>query len=441
MIAEGTPPRTVYRSTTPRPYTRWNFYLLLGCLALLIATAAGVLLLAAGLIEPPARRGHTSRGAGDGEMRRELAGRLLSVGLVPQAIEQYRLYLSENDLPATTAADVAFTIGKLYADQGKYEDALSWLYQVEMLDPKTPHKDEVGSKIVLCLERLGKFSAAGYTLDARTSPQKSDKKEFKGSKAVATIGSDTITLEELDRAVDALPDWMREELKEPAKKEEFLKQYVAEELLFRKAKRLEYDKDPQVRTQAEMALRHIMIQKVLEKEVKDKVALKDDDISLYYKAHQDRYSEKEAVKVRLLKAADKDKAAVVSGLAKGRPLEELIRQYSIDERTKDKGGAYPGWVEKGSDPFGTGNPEALWEALSRCKRSEVTAPVKAEGGWYFFEILERRSERTPPFEEVKDRVKQDLYRERIEKAYQDLIQETLQASDVQLFPEHLKKSQ
>ena len=75
-----------------------------------------------------------------------------------------------------------------------------------------------------------------------------DRDEVKGTEVVARIGQDPITLRELDEAIDTLPAWMRETLQDSARKEAFLQQYVAEELLVRKAKKLEMDKDPQVRS-------------------------------------------------------------------------------------------------------------------------------------------------------------------------------------------------
>jgi len=55
-------------------------------------------------------------------------------------------------------------------------------------------------------------------------------------------------------------------------------------------------------------------------------------------------------------------------------------------------------------------------------------------------VIDRRPERQLAFEEVKDRVKQNLYQEKIEKAYQELIQGALQGSEVQLLPENLQNT-
>ena len=286
---------TVERFTDKRPaYVRRNFYLLCACLTILVFLAAG--LVAMLFLGDRASSGAGTQGV-RGEGRRDLAGKLLSAGLKGKAIEQYELYLAEADLASDRRAKITYTLGTLCMEEGDYEDALSWLYQVEMLDPKTELAPEVGSKIVACLERLGRFAQAQYSLDARSSLDKAGRDEFKGDEVVARVGNDVITLGELDEAIDALPEWMRSAVEDPAQKRAFLEQYVAEELIYQKAKRLELDKDPSVRKQAERATRQLMIQKVLEDEIKAKVKISDDDVDLYYRAHADRYGEKEAFKI------------------------------------------------------------------------------------------------------------------------------------------------
>lgn len=132
-----------------------------------------------------------------------------------------------------------FTLGKLYLEEGNYEKALSWLYRVEMIDPDTSLKSEVGSKIVHCLETLGKFHAAEYALEARSSLQENREEELKGGKVVAEIGNRKITLREVDEALDELPPWTKEQFKGSEKKVEFMRKYVADELFYRKAKKPE----------------------------------------------------------------------------------------------------------------------------------------------------------------------------------------------------------
>jgi len=415
-------------------YLKRNFYLLCACLTILV-------FLAAGLVALLLRGDRASSVAGTqgvcGEGRRELAGKLLSAGLKGKAIEQYELYLAEADLAADRRAKIAYTLGTLYMEEGDYEDALSWLYQVEMLDPKTKLAPEAGSKIVACLERLGRFAQAQYSLDARSGLDKDDRDEFKGDQVVARIGNDVITMGELDEAIEAMPEWMRSAARDPAQKRAFLEQYVAEELIHQKAKRLELDKDPSVRRQAERAMRQLMIQKVLEDEIKAKVKISDDDVELYYRAHRLRYSEKEAFKIRMIKLGEDDLQGLQQSLAEGKAFSELARTQSLDEATRANGGEIADWIEEGLDPTGMGDPNRLWLALANHGEGDVTEPIRVNGECYIFQITSHRPPRPFSLEEAKKQVEADLTRERVEKAYKELVQQALQASDVKLFPERI----
>lgn len=428
---------TVERFTDKRPaYVRRNFYLLCACLTILVFLAAG--LVAMLFLGDRASSGAGTQGV-RGEGRRDLAGKLLSAGLKGKAIEQYELYLAEADLASDRRAKITYTLGTLCIEEGDYEDALSWLYQVEMLDPKTELAPEVGSKIVACLERLGRFAQAQYSLDARSSLDKAGRDEFKGDEVVARVGNDVITLGELDEAIDALPEWMRSAVEDPAQKRAFLEQYVAEELIFQKAKRLELDKDPSVRKQAERATRQLMIQKVLEDEIKAKVKISDDDVDLYYRAHADRYGEKEAFKIRMMKVDADQLQGVRQALADGEAFAGLAKTYSLDEATRANGGEVGDWIEEGLDPTGMGDPNRLWQALANQGEGDVTEPIKVNGETYLFQITSHRPPRPFSLEEAKKQVEADLTRERVEKAYKELVQQALKASEVKLFPERIRK--
>ncbi len=416
-------------------YVRRNFYLLCACLTILVFLAAGLVPML--FLDDRASSGAGTQGV-YGEGRRDLAGKLLSAGLKGKAIEQYALYLAEADLPADRRAKISYTLGTLSMEEGDYEDALSWLYQVEMLDPKTELAPEVGSKIVACLERLGRFAQAQYSLDARSSLDKAGRDEFRGDQVVARVGNDVITMGELDEAIDALPEWMRSALEDPAQKEAFLEQYVAEELIHRKAKRLELDKDPSVRKQAERAMRQLMIQKVLEDEIKAKVKISDDDMELYYQAHPDRYGEKEAFQIRMMKVDADRLQEVRQSLADGEEFSGLARTHSLDEATRANGGKVRDWIEEGLDPTGMGDPNRLWQALANHGEGDVTEPIRVDGETYIFQITSRRPPRPFSLEEATKQVEADLTRERVEKAYKELIQQALQASEVKLFPERIR---
>jgi len=382
----------------------------------------------------------TGNPAVSGELRRDLGGKLLGAGLPGQAVEQYRLYLMQTNLPPERRANMSYTIGKLLMEQGRYEEALSWLFQVEMLDPKSEMGPEAGSKIVACLERLGRYAQAQYNLDARSSLDRQDRDEVKGTEVVARIGQDPITLRELDEAIDTLPAWMRETLQDSARKEAFLQQYVAEELLVRKAKKLEMDKDPQVRKMADMAFRQLLAQKVLESEIQEQVHLTGEDVERYFQANRERYGEKEAFKVRMIQVPRERIPEIRASLDKGDSFPDLAREVSIHPSGREQGGRIDEWIEEGMDPTGMGDPGALWEALSSRREGEIVGPLTSGENGFLLQVESRRPPRNPGLEEIRRQVEQDLYRERVETATQELVQQALQVSDVKLFPEVFGKA-
>jgi len=218
-----------------------------------------------------------------GALYRELANKLKSVGITEEAARQYENYFNAAQTDKRTRANIAYTLGKLYMEEENYEKALSWFYRVDIIDPGTPLKSEVGSKIVHCLETLERFHAAEYALEARSSLQENQGEETKGNKIVAEIGNNKITLRDVDEAIDELPPWMKEQFKGKEKKVEFMKKYVADELFYRKAKKLEYDKDGELRKKSAQFTKQLMINKILEEEIKDKIAIEESDLKNYFK--------------------------------------------------------------------------------------------------------------------------------------------------------------
>ena len=75
----------------------------------------------------------------------------------------------------------------------------------------------------------------------------------------------------------------------PQQRGELLKKYVADELLWRKAVKLEYDKDPQVRRSYEALLKQLAISKFVEQEVVTQIEVDPADLQNFFEANRARY--------------------------------------------------------------------------------------------------------------------------------------------------------
>ncbi|MFC1592365.1 peptidyl-prolyl cis-trans isomerase [Thermodesulfobacteriota bacterium] len=381
------------------------------------------------------RPGGAGPAAWSPEDQRSLAGKLKGAGLTLEAVREYEAYINTAALDKKTLASLSYSIGKMYLDAGKYERALAWLY-VEIADPQTKLKAEVGSKIVHCLERTGKFNAAEYALNKRAAREQPQRAE--GSVVVAEVSGEKIYREDVNEALDALPEWMRTQFDGDAKKAEFLKKYVADELFRRKAVKLEYDQDPEVRRRLAQVEKELLVNKVLEDELKDTITMAPEDLQNYFEAHKSEYARKEAVRLRLIKAGMQEIADnVIKTLAGGKDFSELAREISLDNATAEKGGAFKRWVRKGMDDLGIGNVEVVSRALFAARKGEVTPAVEAGGYYYIFKIDEHRPAKMRPFEEVAERVKNDYYMQKVQRSYQGLLEQVLKSAEVKLYPEKM----
>lgn len=367
---------------------------------------------------------------------RELANKLKSVGIAEEAVKQYENYFNTARIDKRTRSNLAYTMGKLYMEESNYEKALSWLYRVDMIDPDTPLKSEVGAKIVNCLETLGKFHAAEYALEARSSLQKNREEELKGGKVVAEIGSRKITLREVDEALDELPPWMKEQFKGKEKKVEFLKKYVADELFYRKAKKLEYGKDGEIRKKTADFMKQLMINKILEEEIRNKIAIEEDDLKNYFKANRDRYKERAQARIRLIKAGMEEIAQnIIKELKKGKDFAELAKDVSLDEESAKRGGEWEGWITEGKDDLGVGNIDEVSKAIFATSPGNISPIVKAGNYCYIFKIEKKKPERMRDYKEVREWVNNDYMNHKMKIAYQNLLKQVLTSSEVKLYPQ------
>jgi len=129
---------------------------------------------------------------------------------------------------------------------------------------------------------------------------------------------------------------------------------------------------------------------------------------------------------------------VLKALDRGEDFSTLAGKYSLDEATREQGGEVRDWIEEGLDPTGMGDPTRLWQALANHHEGKVTEPLQVAGEFYVFQILSRRPPRARSLEEARNQVEADLTRERVERSYQELIRQALQASEVKLFPEKIQ---
>ena len=408
--------------------------LLLGVIALcLFAVAIGLILRNSHLIQN--RSIHES--SWNAAQMREYANKLKADGLIEQSVKAYEEYARGGGIAKDTRSNIYFSIGEMLMKANKFEDALAYFYKAEIADPTTGLKQEIGTNIVTCLEKSNRALDAEYQMESRTllSGEKGTKKP--SGEVVAKIKNREITMNEINSALEELPPWTKEAYtKDEAKKLDFVKTYVANELFYEKGVKLGINKDPEIREKVRLIEKEMVIQKVLEREVFSKIKSEEDDLRNYYEVHKDRYTEKPAIKFRyILTSSQEDAEGIVKQIESGASFEELAKQHSIDETTKDEEGAVSGWVyETGYIP-GVGTDKELTKKLFEFSADEKPHIISTEKGFYVAEVTDKKEERVKSFDEVRQKVEFAYRQDKSQKGVQKFMNDILAVKDVVIYSE------
>jgi len=218
--------------------------------------------------------------------QRMLATKLKTEGLTDEAVAAFEDYVDRYPVDNAERANVYFALGQMRYGQARYSDALAYFYRVEIADPETPLKKELGVQIVSCLERLGRTIDASYALAARTSLRAQTNAASPRGAVVATVGSREISLGDLADELQKLPPAAQEQMNRPERIQQFLRDYVAARLMADKGRRLGLADDPAIRRQVDDIETSLIIDRVVNDELRARVTIDPADVKLYYEARK-----------------------------------------------------------------------------------------------------------------------------------------------------------
>ena len=155
---------------------------------------------------------------------------------------------------------------------------------------------------------------------------------------IAVMGKRKITTGDLAFEINQLPPYVKTQLQDKQKKVDFLKSFIATELLYDTAKRKGLDRDKEVIEATYQAKKNIMVQKLLQELISNEVNVKEEDIELYYKANSRNYAEKDSAgKVVAARPLEAVKTQVMQDLIQERQqkayerlFERMIRAESVE---------------------------------------------------------------------------------------------------------------
>jgi len=375
--------------------------------------------------EMPARPAAAAR-----SVEREAVNQLKGKRLYGEAARVYEEYLAKTALPEGEFAKAAFELGEIYVELGQYERAIGWFYKAQAAGLEEALQPRLGSDIVKCFESLGRTETAQAELSQRAAIRPSA-----ANPVVAKIGDRQITMDEFNAEIDKLArevPGLRAQLQSPEQKLQFLRQYVFKELLCEKAKRLGLDKDPSVTARLAEIEKQVIFERILEREIEDKVKVADEDVKNYYEAHRSRYVQKARARAAHILVKTEDEAnKLLDELKAGKDFAELAKTHSLDKDTAAKGGEFPEEFTEG----GAASEELSKAIFAADAGTVIPKPVKTEDGYHVVKVLAKTPAVQLPFEQVKSTVENDYRNMKRQVALEELLKKTISENDVIVYEE------
>ncbi|MBU1689178.1 MAG: peptidylprolyl isomerase [Gammaproteobacteria bacterium] len=200
---------------------------------------------------------------------------------------------------------------------------------------------------------------------------------------------------------------------------------IIEEVVSQEALKKGMDKSAEVNTQIDLARQTILIRAYLQDYIKNN-PIGDDVLKADYDKIKSQMGDKEYHARHILVEKEADAKDIIAKLKKGEKFEKLAEK-SKDPGSKAKGGDL-GWAAPANFV-----PE-FSEAMTKLQKGQYTTePVKSQFGYHIIKLEDSRTMQAPPFDEVKQNLRQRAQQQQIDKMISDLrakakIEETTEAA-------------
>ncbi len=254
---------------------------------------------------------------------------------------------------------------------------------------------------------IGMLAGAGPLVSGCTERQEEP--------VVALVNGRAITQTEFDLRWDELSKATRSRYEKEGGKRKFLDELITRELLMQEARRRGLDQDDAIRDKTQRYKEQLILDELLKDKLQSKVELTQAELNAYYEKHAGELLDPLKANISLMLLpnvyAARDLEAQVN---RGGSFAKFAQRYSIDEKTKLKGG------ELGPYRKGLVVPE-VDAVLHTLKLGMVSAPIKTDNGYYLVML-------TPLDEAViqadlakQERLRQELLADKRRKQFEEVI--------------------
>jgi peptidyl-prolyl cis-trans isomerase C len=236
-------------------------------------------------------------------------------------------------------------------------------------------------------------------------------------RVVAFVNGKPITQTEFDSEWNDLPEATRARYEKEGGKQVFLNELVDHELLMQEARKQGLDQSDAIRDRVRRYKEKLLKEELLKDRMKTAVEPTKEELDRYYEQHANELLTPLKVRVSQMLlpniSAAKDLESQVN---RGGDFGKFAQRYSIDSKTKAKGG------DLGPYRKGLVIPE-VDEVVRTLKAGMVSAPIKAEAGYYLVKITALEPEIIQADLAKRERLRQELVYLKRKQHFDEVIAE------------------
>lgn len=164
----------------------------------------------------------------------------------------------------------------------------------------------------------------------------------------------------------------------------------------------------------------LKVKKLLEKQV----TIQDEEMKKYYEENKEQFNTPELVRAsHILVDSQAEAEEILNDLKNGGDFSQLAMEKSKDELTKDNGGDL--------NYFARGDYPEFEDATFQLNVGELSGVVKSEDGYHIIKVTDKKEATSPSFEEVKDRIYEQMLNDEIDNIYPDWMNKIYSQADIE----------
>lgn len=263
-------------------------------------------------------------------------------------------------------------------------------------------------------------------------PPLSAEEQTRRAVVVTRVGEVSITVGEVEDAINAQSPFLRARYREPAKRLEFVDNMIRFELLAREAQKRHYDRNPDVvRTVKQNA-----VQALIRKEFDERITVEtipQADVDAYFAEHQAEFNRAEMRRASHILVATREEAERIArevAEADVRAFRDLAREHSLDVETKLRGGDLRYFTrERQPDPATTPSQDAevdqtiVTAAFALREVGDTSPPVLVGDKWSVIKLTGLRPAETRTVADAGPSIRMRLWRERRQTSLDDFVRD------------------